>query len=107
MCPITSKEKGYPFEVRLPPSCPIQGVVLADHVKNMDWRARQTSSAGRVPEAAIDEVLGKLNGLFPEPGAPVKIIIGPRALRCEGGGGSGAAPTGRGAPPGADAREWS
>ena len=64
MCPVTSKEKGYPFEVRLPPACPIQGVILADHVKNMDWRARRTSSAGRAQEAVIDEVLGKLNGLL-------------------------------------------
>ncbi|MFX9532949.1 type II toxin-antitoxin system PemK/MazF family toxin, partial [Acinetobacter baumannii] len=28
VCPITSKVKGYPFEVALPPGLPVGGVVL-------------------------------------------------------------------------------
>ncbi len=35
-CPVTSRAKGYPFEVPLPAGLPVSGVVLADHVK--DWR---------------------------------------------------------------------
>ena len=31
-CPITSKQKGYPFEVALPPNLPIKGVILADQL---------------------------------------------------------------------------
>ena len=38
--PITSKRKGYPFEVDLPEFGTIGGVVLVDHVKSLDWRAR-------------------------------------------------------------------
>jgi mRNA interferase MazF len=35
-CPISSKVKGYPFEVRIRVQR-IDGVVLADQVKNVDW----------------------------------------------------------------------
>ncbi len=37
--PITSKAKGYPFEVPIAGK-KVVGVALADHVKNLDWRAR-------------------------------------------------------------------
>src|SRR4051812_48721659 len=39
-CPVTSRAKGYPFEVVLPGGLPISGVVLADQIKCQDWRAR-------------------------------------------------------------------
>ena len=38
VCPITSKVKGYPFEVPLPNGVPVQGVVLADQLRSLDWR---------------------------------------------------------------------
>jgi mRNA interferase MazF len=38
--PITLKRKGYPFEVELPHDGSITGVILADRVKSLDWRAR-------------------------------------------------------------------
>jgi mRNA interferase MazF len=67
-CPITSQAKGYPFEVSLPSGLAISGVVLADHVKCLDWRARQAEFAGEVPESVVAEVvrrLGLLLGTFP------------------------------------------
>jgi len=36
-CPITSKVKGYPFEVVLPPDLPVGGVILADRIESLDW----------------------------------------------------------------------
>ncbi len=63
-CPITSHVKGYPFEVVVPQGLPIGGVVLADQVKSLDWRARKAEFAGRLPADARDEVLGKLGALL-------------------------------------------
>ena len=40
-CPITSQVKGYPFEVPLPVGSPVSGVVGADQVKSLDWRAQK------------------------------------------------------------------
>jgi len=63
-CPITTQQKGYPFEVLLPESLKVQGVVLADHVKSMDWRARKAVFLDRAPREIVREVLLKLNSLL-------------------------------------------
>lgn len=63
-CPVTTQEKGYPFEVPLPSGLPVSGVVLSDHVKNLDWKARGAAFACRLPAEAVAEVLGKLGTLI-------------------------------------------
>ena len=64
MCPVTSRTKGYPFEVSLPESCLIDGVVLADQVKSLDWRRREIESIEFLPERFTSIVLGKLKTLL-------------------------------------------
>ena len=59
-CPITSQAKGYPFEVLLPEGLGIGGVILADQVKSLDWRARQAEFICAVPEDIVAETLRKL-----------------------------------------------
>jgi mRNA interferase MazF len=63
VCPITSKVKGYPFEVLLPAGSAVEGVVLADHIKNLDWEVRQTKFAGKTPAGVLDEVLDLIEAL--------------------------------------------
>jgi mRNA interferase MazF len=63
-CPITSRARGYPFEVPLPADLAVQGVVLADQVKSLDWRVRRAELAGRLPDATCAEVVGKLATLL-------------------------------------------
>ena len=58
-CPVTSRVKGYPFEVALPAGLGVEGVALADQVKSLDWLARNASLIGRLPSEAIEEVLHK------------------------------------------------
>src|SRR5437764_4167749 len=66
LCPITSQAKGYPFEVSLPEGLPVTGVVGADQVKSLDWRARKTSKIGAVPEAVVAAVVMRLQTLLGE-----------------------------------------
>ena len=63
-CPITNQVKGYPFEVALPAGIPVAGVVLSDHVGNIDWRARRSERAGRAGDGTLSEVCGKLAALI-------------------------------------------
>jgi len=63
-CPITGRAKGYPFEVALPPGLPVRGVVLADQVKSLDWRARRAELAAHLPVQTCAEVIGKLATLL-------------------------------------------
>ena len=64
VCPITNQVKGYPFEVALPPGLVVQGVVLSDQVKSLDWRARRAEFAARLPPDRVGEVLAKLGALL-------------------------------------------
>lgn len=64
MCPITSQVKGYPFEVLIPAGLPVEGAVLSDHVKSLDWRARKAEFFCRLPAPATLEVLQKLGTLL-------------------------------------------
>lgn len=60
LCPITNKAKGYPYEVAIPVGQGVIGVVLADQVKNLDWRQRKAAFLGQMSESVLDEVLDKL-----------------------------------------------
>lgn len=64
MCPITSKAKGYPFEVALPDGLAVSGVILADQVKSLDWRVREAHLACAAPDKVVAEVLDKLQVLL-------------------------------------------
>jgi mRNA interferase MazF len=63
-CPITTRIKGYPFEVLLPEGLKINGAVLSDQIKSLDGRVRQAEFICHLPAAALDEVLHKLNTLL-------------------------------------------
>ncbi len=61
-CPMTSKIKGYVFEVvvtQTPPSA-----VLADQVKSLDWRARGAVRKGIVSASVLAEVQAKIRSLL-------------------------------------------
>lgn len=62
-CPVTSQEKGYPFEVAIPPGLPVSGVILSDQLKSLDWHARQAELIATLPEPAITMVLRKASVL--------------------------------------------
>ena len=64
VCPITNQRKSYPFEVLIPDGEAITGVILADQVKSLDWRARGIRVAGRAPETVVVETLEKLSTLL-------------------------------------------
>jgi mRNA interferase MazF len=60
VCPVTNRPKGYPFEVPLPDGLVVTGVVLADHVKCLDWRSRKATFICEVPEQVVAEVVRRL-----------------------------------------------
>jgi mRNA interferase MazF len=64
LCPITGQPKGYPFEVEIPARLAVTGVVLADHVKSLDWQARKASRICTVPQEVVAAVISRLNALF-------------------------------------------
>jgi mRNA interferase MazF len=65
LCPITSQIKGYPFEVRLSEKSKIQGAILADQVKSLDWKIRKAELADRISDVKMKEVISKIRVLLP------------------------------------------
>ena len=54
--PITSRRKGYPFEVPVESGGQIDGVALADQIKSVDWRSRSAHFAERAAPATLSRV---------------------------------------------------
>ena len=64
-CPITSRLKGYPFEIALPAGLPVKGVILTDQIKSLDWEARLISRICSVPDELVARVGRRLRTLLP------------------------------------------
>jgi mRNA interferase MazF len=64
LCPVTTQVKGYPFEVVIPRGLPVSGVVMADQMKSLDWRARQVEYICTLPADAVAEIIQKLSALL-------------------------------------------
>jgi len=64
VCPITSKIKGYPFEVVLKNGMKTSGAILSDQVRSLDWRSRQAEYIEKVSDEIFIEVKGKLDALI-------------------------------------------
>lgn len=56
VCPVTSRIKGYPFEVSLPQGLAVSGVVLSDHVRNVDWVVRKARYAEKAGARVLEEI---------------------------------------------------
>ena len=61
--PITSQIKGYPFEVRIKLT-KIDGAILSDQIKNMDWKARRIKYIEKASEEILEEVREKLGWIL-------------------------------------------
>ncbi len=62
-CPLSTKVKGYPFEVQV--EVDGQGcVVLSDQVKSLDWKVRHAKKKGAVAEAVMLAVRGRIKALL-------------------------------------------
>lgn len=60
-CPMTTRAKGYPFEVDITGNQP--GVVLADQVKSLDWRVRQATRKGQASDVELADVRARVFAL--------------------------------------------
>ena len=61
--PITSKIKGYPFEVNLKTK-KIDGVILSDQIKSLDFKLRKIKFCDKIDDKTFEIVLDKLSLLL-------------------------------------------
>lgn len=65
VCPITTKVKGYPFEVGLTGTI-TTGVVLSNHLKSLDWKVRKAEFIEACPKLILEDVLAKIQAILYE-----------------------------------------
>ncbi len=64
VCPITSKVKGFNFEVPLTEATQTQGVILIHHLRSIDWKTRKIKLIEKAPLTVIEEITVKLEPLI-------------------------------------------
>ena len=64
VCPITSQMKGGSFEVPLPRGTVLNGAVLSDHLRSLDWISRRAEFHSKAPEDFMCEVLGRIEAIL-------------------------------------------
>ncbi|MFM2339615.1 MAG: endoribonuclease MazF [Candidatus Parcubacteria bacterium] len=62
-CPVTSKIKGYPFEVKIMLDGKA-GVILTDQLRTLDWQARYVSFIQEVTKTVLADVQEKVKALI-------------------------------------------
>jgi mRNA interferase MazF len=62
--PITGQAKGYPFEVPVPDGACVYGVILADQLKSIDWRARRATRLGQLDSETLSTAVGRVLALI-------------------------------------------
>ncbi|NDC53592.1 MAG: endoribonuclease MazF [Planctomycetia bacterium] len=67
VCPATRQAKGYPFEVSVCTADGSTSVILADHVRSVDWKTRRVRRIDTVSEDVLGEVVGRLEALLINP----------------------------------------
>jgi mRNA interferase MazF len=63
VCPITSKTKGYSYEVPVSTK-DMSGVILANHVRSISFVSRKIEKITRVNDMTLAEVVKKINFLI-------------------------------------------
>ncbi|MCL5238797.1 MAG: endoribonuclease MazF [Nitrospirae bacterium] len=64
ICPITTKIKGYPFEVALDGVRQTSGVALADQIRSIDWKVRKIKIVDRASTTSLATILAKFKPLL-------------------------------------------
>jgi len=62
-CPLSTKAKGYPFEVAVETG-KTTSVVLSDQVKSLDWREREAKFKSKVSPSQLRQVRENIKALL-------------------------------------------
>ena len=67
LCSITrssAREQRNPFAIAIPEGLEVDGAILTDQIRTMDWRARKAEFICSVPTKTVDAVLERIGVLL-------------------------------------------
>ena len=62
-CPLSTKAKGYPFEIQVALG-KTTSVVLSDQLKSLDWRERKAKFKSRITASQLKQVRDNIKALL-------------------------------------------
>lgn len=64
VCPISSTQRRNPFYVEIPEGEAVTGVVMADQLRSLDYRARNAVFISECPYSLFQEVLHRISPIL-------------------------------------------
>jgi mRNA interferase MazF len=64
VCPISNTQRQNPFYVVIPTGAAVTGVIMADQLRSLDFRARKASLIGICPEPVFQDVLRRISPIM-------------------------------------------
>ena len=61
VCPLTTRDRGYPFHVAVTDNPQVTGFVMVEQVKSIDFRARKAKQIAKASDEVLDTVLSILD----------------------------------------------
>jgi mRNA interferase MazF len=61
VCPITRTERKFPFHIRIEGGAAVDGFVMVEQVKSIDFNSRGAKRIGGASDAVLEEALGLLD----------------------------------------------
>lgn len=57
VCPISRTTREWGFHISIPDGLAVEGVIIGDQVKNVDWRARKAKVVGKAPTSLVNKTI--------------------------------------------------
>lgn len=64
LCPITTNTKKFPTHYELTNTKKVNGSVLCEHIRSIDFKARKLSYAEKVSREELEEIIDIVNGII-------------------------------------------
>jgi mRNA interferase MazF len=64
VCPISNTTRKNPFYVAIPEGVGVTGVIMADQLRSLDFRARKASVIGACPDRLFQDVLRRIKPII-------------------------------------------
>ena len=64
VCPISNTQRKNPFYIPILSTKVVTGIIMADQLRSLDYRARQASFMGECPKDLLEEVLKRIKPIL-------------------------------------------
>ena len=64
VCPVSNTKRQNPFYISIPENEEVTGVIMADQLRSLDYKASKADYAGECPEIVLRDVLRRIKPII-------------------------------------------